>query len=80
MHTSKRDIIKAQKWLKALGSSVQVNGQMTIGLARALYCFQKKNYLPTTGDLDEVTWKALKRANSPISKLVEKIKKRIKSK
>lgn len=64
MHTSEKDIRKAQKWLRALGSSVQVNGQMTFGLSRAIYYFQKKNDLPTTGELDKATWKKLKQENS----------------
>ncbi len=74
MHTSQRDIIKAQKWLKALGSSVQINGQMTIGLSRAIYCFQKKHMLKTTGELDKVTWNKLKQENSWFKKLQSKWK------
>lgn len=64
MHTSEKDILKAQKWLQSCGSSIKLNGKMTIGMTTALYNFQRKHQLPVTGMLDKVTWKALKKENS----------------
>lgn len=64
IHNTEKDIIKAQKWLQALGSKVKVTGKMTIGLSAALCAFQRRNSMKVTGELDKETWKALKRANS----------------
>lgn len=63
MHTTEKDILKAQKWLRNLGSSIKLTGKMSIGMETALCTFQRKNLLPITGKLDEITWKALKKAN-----------------
>jgi len=62
MHTSEKDILKAQTWLSMLGSKIKVTGKATIGMETALYTFQRKNLLPLTGKLDDITWKALKKA------------------
>lgn len=72
MHTSEKDIVKAQKWLKALGSTVKVNGRMTIGMTTAIISFQRKHQLPATGELDKNTWKELKRCNSVWKKIARK--------
>jgi len=71
-HNSEKDIIKAQKWLASLGSKIKINGKMTIGMSTALYSFQRKNQLPVTGELDNVTWKALKKQNCFWKKLMRK--------
>lgn len=63
MHTTEKDILKAQKWLRNLGSSIKLTGKMSIGMETALCTFQRKNLLPITGKLDKITWKALKKAN-----------------
>lgn len=63
MHTTEKDILKAQKWLRNLGSSIKLTGKMSIGMETALCTFQRKNLLPITGKLDDITWKALKKAN-----------------
>ena len=63
MHTTEKDILKAQKWLRNLGSSIKLTGKMSIGMETALCTFQRKNLLPITGKLDTITWKALKKAN-----------------
>lgn len=63
MHTTEKDILKAQKWLRNLGSSIKLTGKMSIGMETALCTFQRKNLLPITGKLDGITWKALKKAN-----------------
>lgn len=63
MHTTEKDILKAQKWLRNLGSSIKLTGKMSIGMETALCTFQRKNLLPITGKLDAITWKALKKAN-----------------
>ena len=75
MYTSEKDIMQAQKWLQAFGSTVKVTGKMTIGMTTALCTFQRKNNLPTTGELDKETWNALKKANSWWTKLKAKMKK-----
>ena len=62
MHNSKKEITKALRWLRMLGSSVKVTGEWTIGMASAVACFQKKNKLTPTGELDSVTWVTLKRS------------------
>ena len=64
MHTSKKDITKAQQWLQNTGSKIRVSGEMTIGMKTALYSYQRKRGLPETGELDKTTWKALKKENS----------------
>ncbi|MCR4649213.1 MAG: peptidoglycan-binding protein [Lachnospiraceae bacterium] len=64
VHNTEKDITKAQKWLHNLGSKVKVNGKMTIGMATAIYAFQNRYKLEPTGELDENTWKALKKENS----------------
>ena len=64
MHNTENDIMKAQQWLKNLGSKVKVNGKMTFGMTSALNAFQSIYKLPITGELDKVTWKALKKENS----------------
>ena len=64
MHTTEKDIYKAQKWLQGLGSSVKVNGKWSIGMKTAVYSFQRKYNIPVTGELDKITWKTLKRQNS----------------
>ena len=63
MHITEKDILKAQKWLRNLGSSIKLTGKMSIGMETALCTFQRKNLLPITGKLDDITWKALKKAN-----------------
>lgn len=63
MHTTEKDILKAQKWLRNLGSSIKLTGKMSIGMETALCTFQRKNLLPITGKLDTITWTALKKAN-----------------
>lgn len=69
-HTSEKDVLKAQKWLRNLGSTVQENGRYTIGMVTAVRSFQQKHKLPATGELDELTWKVLKRKNSWIGRLL----------
>lgn len=61
VYTSEKDIMKAQKMLRKLGSNIKVTGKFTIGMMSALYTFQRKYLLPNTGELDEITWKELKR-------------------
>ncbi len=61
---SEKTIRKAQKWLQGVGSKVQINGLWTIGMQTAVVCFQRRNDLPVTGDLDKTTWKLLKKQNS----------------
>ena len=68
-HTSSKDVAKAQKWMKNLGSSITVNGKFTIGMTNAICTFQRKNKLPITGILDDATWKKLKSANAWYRKL-----------
>lgn len=63
MHTTEKDILKAQKWLRNLGSSVKLTGKMSIGMSTAICTFQRKHLLPITGELDKITWKELKKAN-----------------
>lgn len=64
MHTSEKDIVKAQKWLQNCGSKVQITGKMSIGMKTALCSYQRKHALQPTGELDKATWKMLKKENS----------------
>lgn len=73
MHTTEKDILQAQKWLKNLGSKVQVNGKWSIGMKTAVYSFQRKYDLPVTGELDKATWKRLKKENSFWKRLIRKL-------
>ena len=58
---SEKNVLKAQKWLQNTGSSIKLNGRFTIGMTTALCSYQRKKGLPTTGELDKVTWKTLKK-------------------
>ena len=64
MHNTEKDIMKAQQWLRNLGSKVKVNGKMTIGMTTAICAFQNRQKLKPTGELDKATWSALKKENS----------------
>ena len=69
IHMDAKDIEKAQKWLKNLGSKITVNGKFSIGMSTALYSFQRKYNIPVTGELDHITWKTLRKENSWFRKL-----------
>ena len=62
MHNSEKDVRKAQKWLRIQGSSIKETGKWSIGMTSAVIRFQKKAKLTPTGELDAVTWKALKKS------------------
>ena len=68
-HNSYKDILKAQKWLRNLGSKITLNGRYTIGMVTAICCFQRKYDIPQTGELDDLTWKRLKKENSWLKKI-----------
>ena len=72
LHTSEKDILKAQKWLANLGSSVRPTGKWSIGMQTAVYSFQRKYCLLITGELDKATWKQLKKENSWTKKISRK--------
>ena len=72
MHTSEKDIMKAQKWLRNYGSKIQVTGQWSIAMRSAVVSFQKKNGLPPIGELDYFTWKKLKQQNRWWKRLAKK--------
>lgn len=74
LHVSEKDILKAQKWLANLGSSVRPTGKWSIGMQTAVYSFQRKYSLLITGELDEATWKQLKKENSFPKRLMRKFK------
>lgn len=61
MHKTEKDIKRAQKWLRILGSKVKVTGSWSIGMTSAVCNFQNKNSLKATGELDSATWAALKK-------------------
>lgn len=72
LHTSEKDILKAQKWLANLGSSIRPTGKWSIGMQTAVYSFQRKYRLLITGELDKETWKQLKKENSWTKKISRK--------
>ena len=72
MHNTEKDICKAQKWLQSLGSSVKITGKWSIGMKTAVCTFQRKHNLPITGELDKITWKALKKENSGWKNFIRK--------
>ena len=61
MHKTEKDIKRAQKWLRNLGSKVKVTGSWSIGMTNAICSFQNKNNLKATGELDSATWASLKK-------------------
>lgn len=73
MHTTEKDLMKAQKWLQALGSKVKVTGKWSIGMDSAICCFQRRYGLGVSGQLDERTWKKLKSENSWWKKMIRKL-------
>lgn len=72
LHTSEKDILKAQKWLANLGSSIRPTGKWSIGMQTVVYSFQRKYRLLITGELDKETWKQLKKENSWTKKISRK--------
>lgn len=54
-----KKVEEAQKLLQKAGSSIQINGKFTIGMASAVKAFQKKNKLKVTGIIDIQTWEKL---------------------
>ena len=71
---NEKKIRKAQIFLRNAGSRIMVNGKFTIGMTTALSSFQRKHDLPVTGELDILTWRALKRENSIWKRFVNKLK------
>lgn len=69
-------IRKAQIYLRNAGSKITVNGKFTIGMTTAVSAFQRKHDLTVTGELDALTWRALKRENSLWKRIKRKLKSR----
>jgi len=63
-----KDVLEAQKLLKAAGSTIQPNGKYTIGMMTAVKSFQKKNGLEVTGQIDSKTMAKLKTFAKPAKK------------
>lgn len=63
-----KDVLEAQKLLKAAGSAITPNGKYTIGMISAVKAFQKKNGLVVTGKIDSKTMTKLKAAAKPAKK------------
>ena len=72
MHTSEKDLAKAQKWLQNCGSKIQVTGEWSIAMRSAVISFQKRNGILMTGKLDQDTWKELKRQNRWWKQFIQK--------
>ena len=66
-----KDVMEAQKLLKATGSKIQLSGKFTIGMVSAVKAFQKKNGLAVTGKIDSKTMNKLKAAAKPVKKTVK---------
>lgn len=67
-----KDVLEAQKLLKATGSTIEPNGKYTIGMISAVKAFQKKNGLAITGKIDSKTMTKLKAAAKPAKKPARK--------
>jgi len=67
-----KDVLEAQKLLKAAGSTITPNGKYTIGMVSAVKAFQKKNGLAVTGKIDSKTMTKLKAAAKPVKKPARK--------
>lgn len=65
-------VLEAQKLLKAVGSTITLNGKYTIGMISAVKAFQKKNGLAVTGKIDSKTMTKLKAAAKPAKKPARK--------
>ena len=63
-----KDVMEAQKLLKAAGSTITPNGKFTIGMVSAVKAFQKKNGLNVTGKIDTKTMNKLKTFAKPAKK------------
>lgn len=63
-----KEVMEAQKLLKAAGSTITVNGKYTIGMVSAVKAFQKKNGLNVTGKIDAKTMNKLKTFAKPAKK------------
>lgn len=61
-----KEVMEAQKLLKAAGSSITVNGKYTIGMLTAVKTFQKKHGLEVTGKIDAKTMNKLKTYAKPV--------------
>jgi len=66
--TEGKEVMEAQKLLKAAGSTITVNGKYTIGMVSAVKAFQKKNGLSVTGKIDTKTMNKLKTFAKPAKK------------
>ena len=67
-----KEVAEVQKLLQAAGSSIKVNGKFTIGMLTAVKCFQKKNGLAVTGQVDSKTMTKLKTYVKPAKKTAPK--------
>jgi lipoprotein-anchoring transpeptidase ErfK/SrfK len=66
------DVLAAQVALDRAGFSPgEIDGRVGQNLQRALTAFQKEHQLPTTGQLDDATWKQLVAAGGDAQPLVE---------
>lgn len=63
-----KDVLEAQKLLKAAGSTIALNGNFTIGMVSAVKAFQKNNGLGVTGKIDTKTMNKLKTFAKPAKK------------
>lgn len=63
-----KEVMEAQKLLKAAGSTIALNGKYTIGMVSAVKAFQKKNGLNVTGKIDTKTMNKLKTFAKPAKK------------
>ncbi len=63
-----KEVLEAQKRLKAAGSTITPNGKYTIGMVSAVKAFQKKNGLTVTGKIDTKTMNKLKSFAKPAKK------------
>lgn len=59
LHDEGAKVTQAQLYLQKAGSTIKATGIFTIGMLSAVKCFQKKNGLEVTGEIDSATWKKL---------------------
>lgn len=73
-----KDVMEAQKLLKAAGSTIKLSGKYTIGMVSAVKAFQKKAGLAVTGKIDSKTMTKLKAAAKPAKPAKKAVKKIVK--
>lgn len=69
-----KEVLEAQKLLKAAGSAIKPTGKFTIGMMSAVKAFQKKNGLTVTGVIDTKTMNKLKTFAKPVKKSVKAVR------